>query len=80
VEGRDEKESFTINKSNDSQKTCTKNGVPCDEYDKLKEDGELPDENEYRVTNGGNGGREMLDETVQRGDGKVGGRPINVNN
>ncbi|KAF8454802.1 hypothetical protein BGX38DRAFT_1171659, partial [Terfezia claveryi] len=79
VEGKDEAESFTINKSNDSQKTCTRNGVPCDEYERLKEKGELPDDNEYRITNGGNGGREMLDETVQRGKGKVGGRPITVN-
>ncbi|KAF8429089.1 hypothetical protein EV426DRAFT_672912 [Tirmania nivea] len=80
VDGRDDAESFTINKSNDSQKSCTRNGMPCDEYERLKEKGELPEETEFRVTSGGNAGKEMLDETVQRGEGKVGARPINVNN
>jgi len=51
----DDGAAFKLNRSNDSQKTCIRNGVPCDSYGEGSGPG-----NEYRVTTGGNAQRDMV--------------------
>ncbi|KAF8455019.1 hypothetical protein BDZ91DRAFT_801482 [Kalaharituber pfeilii] len=81
VDGQDDDQTFTLNKSNDSYKNCTRNGMPCEEYERLAAAGKLPEaESQYQVSNGGNAPPGMMDETVEKGRGKVGFRPMNINN
>lgn len=44
IEGDDTSEEFTVNKSQDGYKTCTRNGLPCEEYNRLAKEGKLPEE------------------------------------